>query len=102
MCGIAGVLYFDGTPATERQSRPCWTCKFIADQGAVIVDGVCGLGNRRLAIQDISPSGALPMRDGDNIIAFNGEVYIIRACAACWKWKARAIAPTATPRRSSS
>jgi asparagine synthase (glutamine-hydrolysing) len=77
MCGIAGVLYFDGTPATEAEIAPMLAVQIHRgpDQGAVIVDGGCGLGNRRLAIQDISPSGALPMRDGDNIIAFNGEVY---------------------------
>jgi asparagine synthase (glutamine-hydrolysing) len=47
------------------------------DQGDVIVDGVCALGNRRLAILDLSPSGALPMRSPDDqlTIAYNGEIY---------------------------
>ena len=77
MCGIAGVLYFDGTPATEAEIAPMLAVQIHRgpDQGAIIVDGGCGLGNRRLAIQDITPSGALPMRDGENIIAFNGEIY---------------------------
>lgn len=45
------------------------------DQGGVALDGACGLGNRRLAILDLSPAGALPMRDANLTIAYNGEIY---------------------------
>lgn len=77
MCGIAGVLRFDGSPATEAEIAPMLEVIVHRgpDQGAIILDGACGLGNRRLAIQDITPNGALPMRDGDYVIAFNGEIY---------------------------
>jgi len=77
MCGIAGVFHFDGSSATEAEIAPMLAMIFHRgpDQGAVIIAGACGLGNQRLAIQDLSPSGALPMRDSNLIIAFNGEIY---------------------------
>src|SRR5690348_8122414 len=79
MCGICGVLYFDGTVARSEEIAPMTEALFHRgpDQGNVIVDGACGLGNRRLAILDLSPNGALPMRSADEklIIAYNGEIY---------------------------
>jgi len=39
------------------------------------VDGCLGLGHRRLAIIDLSPSGAQPMESGKWAISFNGEIY---------------------------
>ena len=79
MCGICGIVYFDGTLARSEEIAPMTEALLHRgpDQGAVIVDGVCGLGNRRLAIQDLSPLGALPMRSVDEklIIAYNGEIY---------------------------
>ena len=79
MCGICGILYFDGTPARREEITPMTEALLHRgpDQGNVIVDGVCGLGNRRLAILDLSPNGALPMRSADErlIIAYNGEIY---------------------------
>ena len=44
---------------------------FISD------DKFCGLGFRRLAIQDLSSSGNQPMKDdsGDTVMVFNGEIY---------------------------
>ncbi|MCD4685782.1 MAG: asparagine synthase (glutamine-hydrolyzing) [Anaerolineae bacterium] len=47
------------------------------DQGREIINGACGLANRRLAILDLSPSGALPMQNAAKTIsmAYNGEVY---------------------------
>src|SRR5215207_9320980 len=79
MCGICGVLYFDGTPARREEVEPMVEMLLHRgpDQGDVIVDGACGLGNRRLAIQDLSADGSLPMRSADDrlIIAYNGEIY---------------------------
>lgn len=77
MCGLCGVLNLDGTPADARVlERMLETLVHRGpDQGAVCIDGACGLGNRRLAIQDISPAGALPMRADGLTIAFNGEIY---------------------------
>ena len=79
MCGICGILYFDGTPARHEEVEPMVAMLLHRgpDQGNVIVDGPCGLGNRRLAIQDLSADGSLPMRSADDslIIAYNGEIY---------------------------
>lgn len=79
MCGIAGVLNLDGSPAEARIAEQMIETIVHRgpDQGRVLVDGNCALGNRRLAIQDLSPAGALPMRsaDGKRLIAYNGEIY---------------------------
>ncbi len=79
MCGICGIVYLDGTPAAREEVAPMAAMLVHRgpDQTDVIVDGPCGLGNRRLAIQDLSPAGALPMRSADDrlIIAYNGEIY---------------------------
>ncbi|MCC6801521.1 MAG: asparagine synthase (glutamine-hydrolyzing) [Anaerolineae bacterium] len=79
MCGICGIFYIDGTPAQREEVAPMLETLVHRgpDQGDVIVDGSCALGNRRLAILDLSPSGALPMRSPDNhlTIAYNGEIY---------------------------
>lgn len=77
MCGLCGVLNLDGAPV-DPAVIDAMTRTLIhrgPDQGAVMVDGHIGLGNRRLAIQDTSDAGSLPMTDGDLTIAFNGEIY---------------------------
>lgn len=50
------------------------------DQGAVVLQvghGIVGLGNRRLAILDLSPLGHQPMHNPDtgDVLAYNGEIY---------------------------
>ncbi|MFN8448234.1 MAG: hypothetical protein U0521_06505 [Anaerolineae bacterium] len=79
MCGICGILYIDGTPAQREEVVPMLETLLHRgpDQGDIVVDGSCALGNRRLAILDLSPNGALPMRSADDrlIIAYNGEIY---------------------------
>lgn len=79
MCGIAGVLHFDGQPASPVVLRAM--ARALAHRGpdgeGVFVDGPLGLGHRRLAILDLSPAGAQPMqsREGDAVLSYNGEVY---------------------------
>ncbi|MBK8023536.1 MAG: hypothetical protein IPK19_19405 [Chloroflexi bacterium] len=79
MCGICGVLYFDGRPAThdEVEAMNRMLIHRGPDSGGVILDGPVGLGNRRLAILDPStPAAALPMRSADEryALACNGEI----------------------------
>jgi asparagine synthase (glutamine-hydrolysing) len=79
VCGIAGVL--------ERSSSPV-APELLQRMGDVIAhrgpdgegqhaDGPVGLVNRRLAIIDPTPAGAMPMKshDGRYWITYNGEVY---------------------------
>lgn len=77
MCGITGLLNLDGAPAPadilDRMTD------LLAHRGpdgrGVFRDGPLGLGHRRLAIIDLSPAGAQPMRRGDLTISYNGELY---------------------------
>ena len=80
MCGIAGRVNFQsGAPvAADVVGR---MCDLIAHRGpdghGVYCDGPIGFGHRRLAIIDLSPGGAQPMRTPDDAVAitFNGEIY---------------------------
>ena len=85
MCGICGMVRFDGAPAdadvlagmiaTLRHRGP--------DDEGVYTSGPVGLANSRLAVIDLSPAGHQPMSNaacverghGPLWIAFNGEVY---------------------------
>jgi asparagine synthase (glutamine-hydrolysing) len=79
MCGIAGVLYFDGTHAQADLLKRM--ADSIAHRGpdgeGFYLDGPLGLGHRRLAIIDLSPAGVQPMSNEDKTVwvTFNGEVY---------------------------
>ena len=79
MCGIAGVLERSGRPAEPELLKRMGDV--IAHRGpdgeGQYADGPVGLVNRRLAIIDPSPAGAMPMRSGDGRywITYNGEVY---------------------------
>jgi asparagine synthase (glutamine-hydrolysing) len=78
MCGIAGLLAFDGRPADPRlleAMRDSLTHRGPDGEGAFRENGV-GLAHRRLSILDLA-GGAQPMTttDGDAVIVFNGEIY---------------------------
>ena len=79
MCGIAGTVHLDGSPASPVLLRRMTDS--IAHRGpdgeGQIVDGPLGLGHRRLAIIDLSDAGRQPMAtpDGRYLISYNGEVY---------------------------
>src|SRR2546427_1284637 len=80
MCGIAGIVKLDPRDAVEetRLKRMCDTLRHRGpDDEGFFVDGPVGLGNRRLAIVDLSPAGHQPMQtlDGSACLTYNGEFY---------------------------
>ena len=81
MCGICGVIHFDGSPVTQqllagmndrlRHRGP--------DGEGYFVDGNVGLAMRRLKIIDIEGSDQpLYNEDGSLALVFNGEIYNYR------------------------
>jgi len=79
MCGIAGIMNLDGSPAEPVLVRRMTDA--IAHRGpdgeGLFVDGCVGLGHRRLAIIDLTTAGHQPMQsaDGRFVLSYNGEVY---------------------------
>ena len=88
MCGIAGLIDWRAATSTDalravgeamnealRHRGP--------DDGRIWVEAEKGvvLGQRRLAIIDLSPGGAQPMHSAEAgyVITFNGEIYNYRA-----------------------
>lgn len=88
MCGINGIFaYADGAPPVDRDelltSRECLRSRGPdAADTWISGDGRVGLGHRRLAIIDLSPGGAQPMRRGERVLIFNGEIYNYRELRA--------------------
>ena len=88
MCGIVGILAENGTVSTDVLERATRSLAHRGpdDHGTVILRAMSpmpvevGLGNRRLAILDLSPLGHQPMQDPltGNWIAYNGEIYNFR------------------------
>lgn len=82
MCGIAGVRYFDSTAAQPELLKRM--TDVIAHRGpdgeGIYTSGAVGLGHRRLAILDLTPTGKQPMsnEDGTIWVTFNGEIYNFR------------------------
>ncbi len=84
MCGIAGMI--DWRAATSAEALRTIAVDMTEtlrhrgpDAGDVWVEasGGAALGQRRLAIIDLSPGGAQPMHSADRryVIVFNGEIY---------------------------
>ncbi len=81
MCGIAGIFHYRSPDRTPDRSQLMRMTRAIAHRGpdgeGFFVDGPVGLGHRRLAIVDLSPTGAQPMiSDGGRyVLVYNGEFY---------------------------
>jgi asparagine synthase (glutamine-hydrolysing) len=85
MCGIAGIIHWDGRPVAERDIRSM--CDAMVhrgpdDEGLHIGPGVA-LGMRRLSIIDLA-GGKQPVsnEDGTITVVFNGEIYNYRELRA--------------------
>jgi asparagine synthase (glutamine-hydrolysing) len=88
MCGIVGILARNGSVAAGVLERATQSLAHRGpdDSGTIIIrDNLpepveVGLGNRRLAILDLSPLGHQPMQDPQtgNWIVYNGEIYNFR------------------------
>jgi asparagine synthase (glutamine-hydrolysing) len=78
MCGISGILYFDGAPVDGELLRDISDAQSHRgpDGGGVHIDQGIGLAHRRLSIIDLT-SGQQPLsnEDGTVWITFNGEIY---------------------------
>ena len=79
MCGIAGIIRFDGAPVqADLLRRMTDTLAHRGPDGeGIYACAPVGLGHRRLAIIDLSPAGRQPMPNEDETvwITFNGEIY---------------------------
>ena len=79
MCGISGRLNFDGRPVLREQIERMNDVLVHRgpDDHGIWIDGPIGLGNRRLAVLDPSPSGHMPMMNASEtvVMTFNGEIY---------------------------
>jgi asparagine synthase (glutamine-hydrolysing) len=82
MCGVAGLIHFDGqsvAPVNLRRMTDALAHRGPDGEGQWI-EGNVGLGHRRLAIIDLSPAGHQPMVNADHrfVLSYNGEVYNFR------------------------
>jgi len=78
MCGIAGCVAANGLVSEETVWRMTRSLSHRGpDDEGVWIEGGTGLGNRRLAILDLSPAGHQPMVSPNErfVITYNGEVY---------------------------
>jgi asparagine synthase (glutamine-hydrolysing) len=86
MCGIAGYLNLDDTPASPvvlRRMTDAIAHRGPDGQGQWTEGGVA-IGHRRLAIIDLSPAGHQPMLSTDHrwVLSYNGEIYNFRELRA--------------------
>ena len=77
MCGIAGILGPPGRPP-DRSSLEALTAALThrgPDQQATVIRAQVGLAATRLAIVDLSDTGAQPFADDRTALVYNGELY---------------------------
>jgi asparagine synthase (glutamine-hydrolysing) len=79
MCGIAGIINFDGSPVEEKGLLGMMESikhRGPDDEGTFFGENF-GLGHVRLSIIDLSPAGHQPMFCTNDrfVITFNGEIY---------------------------
>lgn len=103
MCGIAGIISLSGAPVERLEHKLEVMGKLIAHRGPdgdgvwCAADQRAGLAHRRLAIIDLSPSGAQPMvGPNQTVVVHNGEVYnyIEINASLAGKWDFRSTCDT--------
>src|SRR3979490_1818504 len=90
MCGLAAEFSYSRSAPAVSASRLRKASEAMRTRGPdgvgewISDDGYVGLVHRRLAILDLSESGAQPMAtsDGSIRIVFNGEIYNFRELRA--------------------
>lgn len=83
MCGISGIALAATPPPFDISNALVAMTRAMRHRGpddeGIFIDGSrrVGFGSRRLAIRDLSPTGHMPMQNGDGSlwITYNGEVY---------------------------
>jgi asparagine synthase (glutamine-hydrolysing) len=81
MCGIAGIFHYRHPERAVDLGALTRMTRALAHRGpdgeGFHTEPGLGLGHRRLAILDLSPTGAQPMTDGSSRrwIVYNGELY---------------------------
>jgi len=67
MCGIAGVLRFDGTPVTEQEIAAMnrWQDHRGPDSAGIYLEDGLGFGHTLLAVMDPTSAGHQPMSYGE-------------------------------------
>ena len=95
MCGIAGLVALQGLPPDARTRRTDAALDRLAMRGpdgnGAWADDHCALAHTRLAIIDLSPAGAQPMRRGSLVITFNGEIFNYREVRAALQQRGHAF-----------
>lgn len=82
MCGVAGLINLNGEPVSQATLKKMTDA--IAHRGpdgqGQWIEGNVGIGHRRLAIIDLSPTGHQPMITADQryVLSYNGEIYNYR------------------------
>src|SRR5664280_2377928 len=79
MCGICGIINFNGKPVHEAPIRKMMEVQKHRgpDDDGVFLEDTVGFGFVRLSILDLSTAGHQPMFSYDNryVMVFNGEIY---------------------------
>ncbi len=86
MCGIVGLIHPEGSsvPLAILQKMTDAVAHRGPDGHGHWVENNVGIGHRRLAIIDLSPSGQQPMISADQrfVLTYNGEIYNFRELRA--------------------
>lgn len=94
MCGITGIIHLNGEPVLKKvlQQMTDVIMHRGPDSEGHWIEGNVGLGHRRLAIIDLSPTAHQPMISLEHrfVLSYNGEVYNYRELRAelekCGYW----------------